>query len=396
MTNRERFDRALSFQPVDRVPNYELGCLGQTVERWIAEGMPPHAVYLNWFEGEPYFHLERRAFAALNVGMIPAFDYQVLEDTPEYLVARHGNGVVTKALKEGTVRGTRLCMDQYLSFPVTDRRSWEEVKRRYHPATPVRYPLWWDEQVRLWRDRDYPLGLLHNGTFGLYSQLRSWVGTEGISYLFYDDPALVGEMVELNTDFFLALVERALGEVQFDFFNFFEDLAGKGGPLISPQLFRRFLLPHYQRIIARLRRAGIRHILYDSDGDVGALIPLLLEAGVTCLWPLEQASGMDPRRLRREYGRDLALAGGIDKREIAKGRATLQAELEAKLPPLLESGGYLPFLDHVFPQDISYDSFLYYLETKARLIGVPVALPWPPTPPAASAPTSPPGRAAGG
>jgi len=377
MTNRERFSRALSFQPVDRVPNYELGVLGQTIDRWHAEGMPDHVAYWNWFEGEPYFGLERRAYAALNIGMLPAFDYEVLEETPEYVIARHGNGIVTRALKAGTAHGTRLCMDQYLSHPVTDRKSWEDIKRRYDPTTPVRYPLWWEEQVRLWQDRDYPVGLLHNGTFGLYSQLRSWVGTEEISYLFYDDPGLVQEMVEYNTEFFLALVERALGEVEFDFFNFFEDLAGKGGPLISPALFRRFLLPSYQRITARLRQAGIKHILYDSDGEVWALVPLLLEAGVTCLWPLEQASGMDPRRLRREYGRDLALAGGIDKREISRGRAAIATELEAKLPPLLEEGGYLPFLDHVFPQDISYDSFLYYLETKARLIGMDLAVPWP-------------------
>jgi uroporphyrinogen decarboxylase len=377
MTNRERFRKALAFAPVDRVPNYELGCLGQTVERWIGEGMPEYAAYMNWFEGEPYFHLERRAFAALNVGMMPAFGYDVLEETEEYVIARHWNGVVTKALKAGTVRGTRLCMDQYLSFPVTDRRSFAEIKRRYDPSAPVRYPLWWDEQVRTWQTRDYPLGLLHNGTFGLYSQLRSWVGTEGISYLFFDDPALVEEMIEFNTEFFLALVERALAQVQFDFFNFFEDFAGKGGPLISPGIFRKFFLPCYRRITERLRKAGVRHILLDSDGDPEVLIPLLLEAGITCLWPLEQASGMDPVRLRKRFGRDLALAGGLDKREFSKDRQAIAAELRVKIPPLLESGGYIPFLDHVFPQDISYDNFLYYLELKAELIGMEIEVPWP-------------------
>jgi uroporphyrinogen decarboxylase len=379
MTNQERFCKTLSFEPVDRLPNYELGCWGQTIERWIGEGMPEDAVYMNWFEGEPYFHLERRAFAALSVGMFPGFQYEVLEETSEYITARHTNGMVTRALKGGTVRGTRLCMDQYLSFPVTDRKSFAEMKKRYDPSSPLRYPLWWDEQVRTWRGRDYPLGLLHNGTFGLYSQLRSWVGTEGISYMFYDDPALVEEMVEFNTEFFLTLVERALGEVRFDFFNFFEDFAGKGGPLLSPAIFRKFLLPHYQRITERLRRAGIKHILLDSDGDPEVLIPLMLEAGVTCFWPLEQASGMDPVRLRKQFGRDLALAGGIDKREISKDRKAIEAELRAKILPLRDSGGYIPILDHCFPHDISYDNFLYYLETKARLIGMDIEVPWPKT-----------------
>ena len=50
---------------------------------------------------------------------------------------------------------------------------------------------------------------LGNGAYGLYSQLRSWVGTENISYLFYDDPALVAEMIEWNTEFLLALIDRA-------------------------------------------------------------------------------------------------------------------------------------------------------------------------------------------
>jgi uroporphyrinogen decarboxylase len=377
VTNRQRFCKALSFEQVDRPPNYELGCWGQTIQRWINEGMPEGAVYMNWFEGEPYFHIERRGFAGLNVGMIPPFEYQVLEETSDYLVARHTNGVVTRALKAGTVRGTRMSMDQYLSHPVTDRKSFAEMKKRYDPSCPVRYPLWWDDLVRTWQNRDYPLGLLRNGTFGLYSQLRSWVGTEAISYLFFDDPALAEEMVEFNTEFFLALAERALVEVQFDFFNFFEDLAGKGGPLISPSIFRRFFLPYYKRITERLRRAGIRHIMFDSDGDVKALIPLMLEAGVTCLWPLEQASGMDPLLLRREFGSGLALAGGIDKREIAKGKKAIESELRAKIPSMMEAGGCIPFLDHTFPPDISYESFLYYLELKAKLIGMEIAVPSP-------------------
>lgn len=375
MTNRERFNNVLSYQPVDRVPNYELGTWGQTVQRWIDEGMPEFAVYNNWFEGEPYFGLERRGFATLNSRMVPQFDYEVLEETPDYLVARHGNGIVTRALKTGTVRGTRMTMDQYLYHPVTDRRSFEEIKKRYDPTTLVRYPLWWSEWVRAWQTRDYPVGLLHNGTFGLYSQLRSWVGTEEISYLFFDEPALVEEMIDFNTEFLLALVEPALGEVQFDFFNFFEDFAGKGGPLISPDIFRRFFLKYYQKIITRLRKAGIEHIWFDCDGDPEALIPLLLEAGVTLLWPLEQASGMDPVRLRKTYGRDLRLAGGIDKIEIAKGRAAIDAELNYKIPWLLEDGGYLPFLDHCFSPEISYDNFLYYLEVKNKLIGNEFTLP---------------------
>ncbi len=366
MTLRERYRRVMAFQPVDRVPNFELCLWGQTTERWIREGMP-ETVSGNFFPGEPYFHLDVRDFVPLDIGMDPPFAYEVLEEDERYLVARHANGIVTKALKEGTVRGTRLCMDQYLAHPVTDRASFAAIKARYDPLSPARYPADWAAKVAAWRTRDYPLFLLHNGTFGLYSWLRSWVGTEEISYLFYDEPALVDEMLEFATEFLLALVERALRETDCDSFNFFEDFAGKGAALISPTLFRKFFLHRYQRIISRLKAAGIAHIWLDSDGDVFSLIPLLLEAGVDCLWPLEQASGMDPRRVRKAYPH-LALAGGIDKMEIAKGRAAIDAEVYAKIPPLVEQGGYLPILDHAVPPDIALDDFTYYLEVKSRLL----------------------------
>ena len=370
MTHRECFLKVMAGEVTDWVPNYELGCWGQTIQRWLNEGMPTDQVYLgDWFEGEPLYKLDRRNFARLNVGMIPGFEHEVLEETDRYLVSRGASGIVTRALKAGTVRGTRMSMDTYIAFPVTDRASWQNIKRHYDPHAPVRYPFWWDEMVRLWKTRDYPVCLLGNGSFGLYSQLRSWVGTESISYLFYDDPALVEEMVEFHTEFLLTLVERALEDVDFDYFNFFEDLAGKGGPLIGPELFRKFLLRPYKRIIERLRKAGIRYFWVDSDGDPEVIIPLWMEAGITCFWPLEQASGMDPVRLRKEFGKDLILCGGIDKMELAKGREAIDKELYAKIPPLLESGGYIPHVDHTVSPEISYADFLYYMDLKRKLIG---------------------------
>jgi len=369
MNDRQRFLAVLSFRSADRIPNYELALWGQTIERWETEGMPSDACWHNWFEGEPHFRLERRGFAHISTRMIPPFEHKVLSEDERTVTARNANGIVTRALKEGTARGTRASMDQYLSFPVTDRASFREIKKRYDPSSPTRYPLWWDTQVLAWRKRDYPLCLLGNASIGLYSQLRSWCGTEGISYLFYDDPALVEEMVELTVDFIIHVTERARKEVRFDYFSFFEDFAGKGGPLLSPDLFRRFLLGGYRRIIGEFRKSGIEHYWLDSDGDPRPLVPLMIDAGITCLWPLEVAAGIEPEALRRQYGRNLALAGGIDKRELARSREHIERELLRRIPPLLDRGGYIPHLDHAVPPDVSYDNFRYYLDLKMKLLG---------------------------
>ena len=367
--HRQCFHQIMAGKPSPWIPNYELGCWGQTVQRWLEEGAPADRIYWNFWQGEPFFKIDRHDYAHLHAGMIPEFEYQVLEEDADTVTARHANGIVTKALKAGTVGGTRMSMDQYLRHPVTDRASWLDVKRRYDPTVAVRYPMLWDEMARNWQNRDYPVCLIGNGVYGLYSQLRSWVGTEEISYMFYDDPALVEEMIEFHTEFLLQLVPRALKTVQFDYFNFFEDCAGKGGPLYGPEIFERFFRKSYTRIIDALRRGGVKSIWLDCDGDPLPLVPLWMDVGVNCLWPLEQASGMDPRRLRKLFGPQLILAGGIDKMEIAKGRKAIDAELEAKIPPMLAQGGYIPFLDHAIPPDISYADFMYYLERKLELMG---------------------------
>jgi uroporphyrinogen decarboxylase len=302
--------------------------------------------------------------------MFPPFEEEVIFEDERYLVKRHADGHVSRALKEGTVRGTRPSMDQMLSFPVIDRADFEAIKRRYDPTSPVRYPEWWDDVKRCLADRDYPLALTHNGCFGLFSFLRRWMGTERACTLFYDDPSLAHDMLDFLTDYLIAVTRRALEETEIDFFNYFEDYAFKTGPLIGPNLFRPFFLPRYRRINDFLRAHGVRHIALDSDGNTEVLIPLLIEAGITFHWPLERAAGMDPLKVRQEYGHDLALGGGIDKRALARGRKSIEEELYRHVPQLLEDGGYIPTVDHSVPPDVSYGDFMYYLELKCKLLGL--------------------------
>jgi hypothetical protein len=61
------------------------------------------------------------------------------------------------------------------------------------------------------------------------------------------------------------------------------------------------------------------------------------------------------------------MMGGVDKREIARGPAAIEAEL-ARLAPVVESGGYIPTIDHSIPPDVSYADFVYYLEAKRKAL----------------------------
>ena len=77
---------------------------------------------------------------------------------------------------------------------------------------------------------------------------------------------------------------------------------------------------------------------------------------------------MDPVRIRNTYGRSLCILGGVDKREIAKGRKAIDAELARSVAPIIDQGGYVPMIDHAVHPDVSLDDFKYYLDAKRKIL----------------------------
>lgn len=366
MTHRERFRQTMRFGSFDRPPLWEYGAWPQTIHHWRQEGM---ADDLQWPNHKSHYAIEPRAEVGFCVDMIPAFEEVILEEDERYQVIRHTDGQVTRALKEGTMEGIRTCMDQYLDAPVRDHSDFAALKARYRADSPERLPADWPARALELQTSDLPRSLYGKGAyFGLYMQLRAWMGTERLSYALHDDPALIHEMLEFLTDFVLRVIEPIMTAVQFDFFCFDEDFAGRSGPLFSPGHFREFFAPRYRRIIERCRPAGIQWFYLDSDGNFEVLIPQMLETGINWITPCEAAAGMDPVKLRREYGRDLIISGGLDKRAVAKGPIAIEEELQRKIPALVQQGGYIPHLDHLFSHDISYANLIYYLDLKARLL----------------------------
>jgi uroporphyrinogen decarboxylase len=194
------------------------------------------------------------------------------------------------------------------------------------------------------------------------------MGTENVSFAWYDQPGLMNEMMEFIADFTIEVSRPILGETDVEYIFLNEDMAMKTGPLIGPDIYRRFILPHMKRLVTFLKARGTRYVIVDSDGNTEPLIPLLLEAGVDGLWPLERAAqDTDPIILRKKYGRDLRLWGAVDKRELAKGPRAIDEHLRS-LVPLIEQGGFVPTVDHTVPPDVSLADFRYYMKRKEDLL----------------------------
>jgi uroporphyrinogen decarboxylase len=194
------------------------------------------------------------------------------------------------------------------------------------------------------------------------------MGLEGLCVAFYDQPQLVERMMAQRAEAMIAITDEVLRHTAFEVFWFWEDMAYNHGPLIDPRMFRRLALPHYRRVCDWLRSRGIEHIWLDSDGDIHELIPIWLEAGINGLWPFERQAGMDVVEVRRIYGHDLAMAGGISKRAVAEGGEAMRREVD-RVMPLVEDGGYLPELDHSAPPDISWPNFCAYMSYLMHRLG---------------------------
>jgi hypothetical protein len=370
MTSRERFHACMNYGSVDRVPNHEVGTWVQTKLRWRDEGLHIEDINWDWFVGEARWGMDPREYADVRFDMLPPYEEKVISRDGETEIIQRPNGIVSKALVTGMAEGMRASMDEYLSFPVSTPADFQELKKRFRSATPTRYPGFWQEMLLPgWQQREHVLVLGKNcSTLGFYWRGRDWMGTENLSYAWYDEPAMMHEMMEFVADFTIEtarpLLERG---VQPDYVFINEDMSMKNGPLLSPATYREFILPHMKRLVAFFKSAGIPWVIVDTDGNCELLLPMLMDAGVDGIWPLERAAEMDPVAIRKKFGRELRLWGGVDKRELAKDPAAIDAHLRS-LQPLVADGGFIPTVDHLVPPDVSLANFEHYMRRKQQLL----------------------------
>jgi hypothetical protein len=368
MTHLERFLAVMEYQPVDRVPNWELGAWPQTRERWEQEGLKKNLWHWNWFPGEEALGMDPREFIYFNNSYIPAFDVETLAEDERTVTFSDELGRVRKALKEGTSRGGRMSMDTYIRFPVNSMEDWQAIKPRLQ-IYPERYEAYWQVfRVEGWRTRQHPLVFAPNcGTLGFYWFARDLIGTENLSFAFYDQPNLVHDIMEFHADYLIESARPILEKTTVEYINLSEDLAGKGGPLISPKSYKTFIYPRLRREVDFYKSHGVRYVGIDSDGDTEPVMSLMMDAGIDFLWPLERASDQDPIRLRKKFGRSLRLWGAVDKRELAKDKQAIDDHLRTFIP-LIEEGGFIPAVDHTVPPDVPLENFLYYMKRKQALL----------------------------
>ncbi len=370
------------------------GCSRITLEKWVQQGAPEEIINPGFQRA--YFQFEQRrglreiessiygwdggeevppnntdlshsimVSAGTRSLAVPAYEPRIISEDESTVTLINVSGQTVKCLKESLK--TEWGMPTFLDWPVKDRATWNELKKRLDPNTPKRWPSDWDAYVQKMNGVSEPLSL-SVGSF--YGELREWVGSERILYMFYDDPGLIEDMMEHMLYFETEVIKRVLKDIKVQAATFWEDMAYKAGPLISPAMVRKFMMPRYKKITDLLHSYGVDVIFMDSDGNVEQLVPLWLEVGINFIWPFEVAAGNDAVALRKKYGKDLIIGGTIDKRALIKGKEAIREEVMSKVPFLLEQGGYFPSVDHTVPPDVTFENYCYYINLMREVAGL--------------------------
>jgi hypothetical protein len=372
MNSRERFLTTLMFGKPDRVPLCPGTGRQSTRKRWEQEGLPRDvdiADYAYHLVGGKEFCNGKGPGFYFNERMIPQFEEKVISRGPRNQIVQDWKGNICEISNEFTTEHLRNPIDfvtrRWIKFPVETRADWEDMKRRYNPNDPSRFPSDLENLKKQLSKRTWPIEVNFSGPFW---QVREWVGFENLCMLFYDDPDFVREMILFWEGYIAKLLEKTVKIVVPDMMHFSEDMAYKGFSMISPRMVREFLLPTYKRWGRIARDAGCPLYGVDSDGFIGELIPIWMEAGINVTDPLEVAAGNDVVEFRREFGPKMAYRGGVDKRAIAAGGTTIEDEM-MRLAPVIHDGGFIPSCDHGVPADVSWPNYLYYTKLLAKTTG---------------------------
>ena len=177
--------------------------------------------------------------------------------------------------------------------PLADWSAFASYRPPDPDSTDGTYPVDWEEIRRLVAKAKSRGGLIsgglpHGHTFLRLQDIR---GYENLIFDMMDDDPRLSTLIAMVEEFNAGYVRRWL-DLEPDMMSFPEDLGMQVGPMISPGLFRRWIKPVYERLMAPAREQGcIVHM--HSDGDIRSLVDDLIDGGVEVINLQDLVNGID-------------------------------------------------------------------------------------------------------
>jgi uroporphyrinogen decarboxylase len=354
MTSRERILRILARKRVDRIGLFE-HFWSDTQKAWSAGGSIAADENLS-----DHFGFDLELLWAFNLVADLDFVNETVEETDETILVRDGNGALLRRhkLHDST--------PEHVDFRVKTRRDWEElVKPRLMPD-PRRIAF---EDYRKAREHAHDKGLFFAWSgVNVFELMHPVCGHEYMLMGMALDPDWVKDMASTYSTLTLELQEELFSREGYpDGIWYYEDMGFKGRPFMSPAMYREIIQPAHERTFGWAHAHGLPVIVH-SCGYVDPLVPGLIEAGMDCLQVIEVKAGMDLLDLHARFGDRISFMGGIDVRTLyTNDRRIIDAELEAKIPRVMQGFGYVLHSDHSIPNTVRYDTYRYFIQKGLEL-----------------------------
>lgn len=183
-----------------------------------------------------------------------------------------------------------------------------------------------------------------------WHDLIDLLGMENMYIKMYEEAQLVDAILQHVVDYYAAVSQKifdAAADV-IDIFFIGNDLGSQTGPLLGPELFRRFIFPHLKRLIDLGHSYKLKVQLH-CCGGFQPLIPLLIEAGLDGLHSIQPCcSGMELNKLKADFGDKIVFNGAIDSQHVLiEGTPDSVREKTRKVLEIMKpGGGYIAGASH--------------------------------------------------
>lgn len=184
--------------------------------------------------------------------------------------------------------------------------------------------------------------------FSLYQIGQELFGYEKFFIFMASKPDLIHSWLEFLASTCIERLEKYLKVLgpYIDVIMMGDDYGFQNGPQMSPEMFRELFKPYLIRVCQAVKDFAPRiKILLHSCGAVAPYIPDFIEAGIDALNPVQvTAAGMDPARLKKEFGREITFWGGGVRTQttLIKGSpAEVAGEVREMIDIFKPGGGYI-------------------------------------------------------
>lgn len=350
MNNRQSFNDIMNYRHVDKLPVIAFEPYEKTaLARWYKEGLPMECL------AEDFLEMSRMVKVPISLGPRPRFEHQIISETDDYIIE-------TDVIYGATVKKLKSAPSMYYGFidhQVKDIEDWKRIKFRYENTLSKGEPANLLEDIKRLNESADPVKL---EIFPYFFRLGFYLmGMENFMLAFYDQPKLIHEMFSFWNKFTINAIKPYIIKAKIDTFVLAEDLAYNLNPHLPPEIYKEFWLPYQNELIDVARKSGIDNICLWTAGDIDVLIPTIMDNGINCIWPIERCSeNMDPVKLRRKYGKELRMCGGVPKSCLTLGKNAIDKEIN-KLIPLIYEGGFIPALDDMVSPEVPWENYKYYI-----------------------------------